>query len=286
VTRRPALSTASQVHDRASDNVPTARTSELVRLGRRVDELEAELNRQAAANRALRRFVAEAAHEMTGPLVIAESSAMLLSEEFAEDVNPTLRARINWLGNVASRGRLLVEALLLDARAEEREPELTSVDLGELVSDALDLVGEQLRARSPQLAISPVPTVWSNRQFLSIIVRNLVVNAVKYGSPARHFRIEADREPTTWRLSVVSPGPVIGAKDAERLLRPFERGNEARRVAGTGLGLAICLRLAERLGGTVGYAPEPGVGNRFFVQLPAEPAATGASDEPPPAMAC
>jgi signal transduction histidine kinase len=251
-----------------------------------VGELEIDLKRQADANRALRRFVAEAAHEMTGPLVIAESSATLLSEELGEDLNASLRARIDLLGTAASRGRLLVEALLLDARAEEREPELARVDLADLVGDALDLVGEQLPAESPRPAIAPLPTVWSNRQFLSIIVRNLVVNAVKYSSPERHFQIEADREATTWRLSVISPGPVIGAKDAERLLRPFERGNDARRVAGTGLGLAICLRLAERLGGTIGYAPEPGVGNRFFVQLPAEAAATGASDKPPRAMAC
>jgi signal transduction histidine kinase len=285
VTRPPALATASQV-----------RASELARLTRRTAELEAELNRLRDVNRALKRFVAEAAHEMTEPLVIAESSAMLLGEDFREDVNPALRARLDRLGTAASRGRSLAEALLLDARAEQCEPELARVDLGELVNDALSLVADRLEAGSPRIAIAPMPTVLSNRPFLSVIVRNLVVNAVKHSSQGSGLRIEADRETAAWRLSVVSPGPILGAEEAERLLRPFERGDGARHVAGTGLGLAICVRLAERIGGALGHAPEPGVGNRFFVRLPAEataraqgPAgstATATSDESPPAVAC
>jgi len=205
------------------------------------------------------------------PLVLIEATAVELGMHSAESRGgPESAVLADSIGTVAVRGRLLVETLLQDARFAERPPELTTVRVADVVTDALTLVMTHgSRPAGPQITVGRMPTVVSNAQLLSIVIRNLVVNAVKYGSrEAGDIRIFADDEQGGWRLSVVSRGRAISPGEVERIFRRFERGNEPRRSTGTGLGLAICARLVGRLGGMLGVTPEPGVGNRFFVFLP------------------
>jgi signal transduction histidine kinase len=232
-------------------------------------QLEAQLSQLTEANHALRRFVAEAAHEMTAPLVIAEGSATLVQRELGDDLDPFLRARLDSLVSVAVRGRLLVESLLQEARSADRAPELANVEMGDVVDEALVLVAPSVSQRGSRVSVQTMPTLVTNRELVSIVIRNLVVNAVKYGAPRSEVRIVAERGPECWCISVISAGAPITPRDAGRILRSFERGTERNDGdGGVGLGLAICVRLVERLGGTMGLVPERGTGNRFFVVLP------------------
>jgi signal transduction histidine kinase len=239
---------------------------ELDRLRQRNAELEAQVRELAAVNRGLRSFVADAAHELVEPLVIVESVAL----ELKQGLGGTARNRLETVGAVSARSRLLVESLLHEARAGQCPPELKWVDVASIVRDALALVAMGPRGRPLRFSVGPLPTLVSNPEMLSIVMRNLLVNAVRYSSdgPAE-IAVTSERLAEGWRLSVISPGPAIAPDDAERLLRRFERGPRAGRSSGTGLGLAICQRIMERLGGTLGVAAEPLAGNRFFVFVPA-----------------
>lgn len=268
VASQQAASTRAQDLPHGGKAKSTKRSTELAHLRWRSADLEAQVSRLTQANRALTCFVAEAAHELIEPMIILESSAILLKQELGGSLDALSSSRLDSFGSVAARSRLLVESLLLEARSAERPVEFRSTDLGTIVDHALRLVPADAGGPAPPITVSPLPTIDTNPELISIVMRNLLANAVKYGDPrGGEITLTADRTRAGWRLSVVSPGRSISVSDAQRLLRRFERGAESR-SQGTGLGLAICVRIVERLGGTLGVLPESGGGNRFFVELP------------------
>lgn len=245
---------------------PSQAAVEAERLKRRNAELEAQMLVLAEANRALASYVADAAHELVEPLVIVEGVAV----ELMRELTGYPRSRLDTVAMVAARSRLLVESLLYDARLEQRAPELRTVDLAAIVDNAVKLVKVGPRGGDVRISSGPMPTLVSNPELLSIVIRNLLGNAVKHGSSrVPEVSVTADRQPEGWRISVISRGTPISPRDGALLLRRFERGAPAERTPGVGLGLAICQRIVERLGGTIGIAPVFPAGNRFFVVLPA-----------------
>jgi signal transduction histidine kinase len=239
------------------------------RLQRRNDDLELQLAALTETNGTLERFITEAAHEMVEPLMVAECCATMLKEQLGDDADPFLRARLGSLVCGAVRGRLLVASLLQDARDADRAPEVANVAVGDVVDEVLVMVAENVNHRGQSVSVGTMPMLVTNRELLSIVIGNLVVNAVKHSPPKSKVRIDAGRGQECSRISVVSPGRPITPTEAGWIFRRFQRGTSGSRSNhGAGLGLAICLRLAERLGGTIGVVPEPEVGNRFFISLP------------------
>lgn len=232
------------------------------RLAARVAELEEHCE-------AVERFAGTAAHQLAEPLVIAESSAILVIEELGPGLDPLLRDRLDAIGRGAARARLLIDALLQDARSSEEPVELAPVEVGAVVGAALGALRDRLAERDITPVVSPLPTVLANSSLLGVIFENLLSNAVKYG-PREGWEIEvgAVREGDDWRLSVTGPGTPLPEAERVRIFEPFRRVPGERRAPGTGLGLAICARLAERLGGRIGVEPRTG-GNSFFLILPA-----------------
>lgn len=104
--------------------------------------------------------------------------------------------------------------------------------------------------------------VTGDREALVCALRNLLVNAVKYGPEGQTVRIEVTTGPAsrpavgrngTVRFAVTDQGEGIPAAECDRVLEPFYRGESARGrgVPGAGLGLALVHQVAELHGGTV-----------------------------------
>jgi signal transduction histidine kinase len=174
------------------------------------------------------------------------------------------------LSRTASRARLLIEALLFDARTGDEETFSLEVDLGSVVEGCLEAVGFEIDQREAAINVGALPVVPGNESLLRGLFANLLLNGLKYSRRQRpDISIDAAREGEFWRISVTSQGPTIAAEDRERIFEPYQRGRGERRSRGTGLGLTICRRIVERHGGKIGVAPAPGGGNRFHFTLPA-----------------
>src|SRR3954453_18653317 len=76
------------------------------------------------------RFAGTAAHQLAEPLVIAESSGILVAQALGADLDPMLRGRLDAIGRGASRARRLMDALLADARSTDGL-QLRPVDVAE-----------------------------------------------------------------------------------------------------------------------------------------------------------
>ena len=273
---------------------------ELGRLARTLNEMLARLE---AAFAEVRRFSADASHEMRTPLTVlrGEIEVALRHPRSSEEYRQLLD---RLLGSVESMARM-VEDLLLLSRADAGALRLASepVELDRLVEEAAK-EGEVLaRPRQVRVRIQALePLVASgDGPRLAQVLRNLVDNAVKYtpaggqvslalraGPAARGQESEkreessgipgarslADPRPPTpgpWAEIVVQDtGIGITPEALPRIFDRFYRADPARSrdSGGAGLGLCIAQTIAAVHGGRIEVESTPGVGSTFTLWLP------------------
>lgn len=234
---------------------------EAERLTARVEELERE-------KAALEAFAAVAAHELVEPLVMTEAYVAIVTDRLDASVHADSRRDLATVSRAAARMRLLLEAILHDARTTERLEPPQPVDLGAIVAECVQMLRPEIEQRSVRLRVGALPTVSGDEALLSGLVANLLINALKF-SPRYQASIAlgAALEGPMWKVWIESDGPVIPPEDRTRIFEPYQRGQGERRARGAGLGLTIARRIVERHGGTIGVVPADG-GNRFYFTLP------------------
>jgi light-regulated signal transduction histidine kinase (bacteriophytochrome) len=115
---------------------------------------------------------------------------------------------------------------------------------------------------------SSLPTVYADPVQLVQVFQNLLANAIKFrktGPP--EIDIACEDAPEEWRCSVRDNGIGIDPKYADRIFQVFQRLHSRKDYPGTGIGLAICKRIAERHGGRIWVASEPGQGATFHFTI-------------------
>src|SRR5207253_649680 len=97
-----------------------------------------------------------------------------------------------------------------------------------------------------------VPEVLADAELTSLILRQLINNALKYSNPESPIEIRACVEDDFVRISVNNQGPGIPLKERARVFdRYYRMPQHADRVPGTGLGLHIAKNIVEAHGGAI-----------------------------------
>ncbi|BBE71797.1 sensor histidine kinase [Oharaeibacter diazotrophicus] len=251
----------------AGDMTPLAAgpmPSEIEPIAAAVNHLLDRLRRTLEAERS---FTANSAHELRTPIASALAQTQRLLAETRDS-------------RTAERARTIEATLKTLARLAEKLMQLARAEGGRLLAEAPYDAGPIVRlvcadvARAPdaagRLALALPDGAVSTRMdpdALSILVRNLVENALKHGDARETVSVRLDPD---GRLAVVNGGAVVPADVLARLSRPFERG--ATGADGTGLGLAIVDAVARGAGTTLALrSPAPGRPDGFAaeVKLPA-----------------
>jgi two-component system OmpR family sensor kinase/two-component system sensor histidine kinase QseC len=268
LTLRPLQRVAGAVRERDSQSLaplPTAGLpDELAPLVHALNELLQRLSQALDAQRA---FVADAAHELRSPLTALKLQLSVL-ERAGNDAERAAAQRS--LGEGMARAAWLVEQLLALARNEPGAPPLamTSVDLAEVGRAALAATVPQALARGCDLElIADAPVrVQGDAASLTVLVRNLVDNAVRHSPPGGRVEVRVVPGDGTPTLTVDDAGPGIPAEDRERVFDRFVRRADAA-GEGSGLGLAIVRKVAERHGAGVELSTSPLGGLRASVRF-------------------
>jgi signal transduction histidine kinase len=239
---------------------------ELKELGWTLDDLFARLE---ASFESQRRFVANASHELRTPLAGQRTLIQVALADPHASVE-TLRSACEEVLTLSDQQERLIDALLTLATGqrgiERREP----LDLAEVTGSVLAGRRQEAEDRgiTMQSALTPAPMAGDAR-LVESLVANLIDNGLRHNRPGG--RLEVVTAPAGGRasLSVRNSGPVVAAREVERLFQPFHRGQErtAGRDGGHGLGLAIVQAIAGAHGAaiTARALPEGGleVGVRF-----------------------
>jgi GAF domain-containing protein len=206
-------------------------------------------------------FVAIASHELRTPA--SSIYGVLATLSGRSDLPDETREALTQVGfEQAERMRQLIEQLLdlsqIDARRVpiERRPVVLNLTLSEIVSAAVPQDPDVALDVAPNLAAIVDPLV------LDRVVSNLLINAVRYGSPP--ITVSAESRDRHLRIAVQDSGEGIPEDLQPQLFERFARGEDAR---GSGLGLTIARAYARAHGGDLVYVPG-GDGARFELLLP------------------
>ncbi|WP_052322032.1 sensor histidine kinase [Novosphingobium sp. MBES04] len=215
---------------------------ELVPLSRAFDSL---LERLDTATAGMRRFTADASHQMRTPL-----STLKVQLALARRGDPDALREI---ADAADRLEHLMTQLLALARAEEAgvEPEREQVDLHEVAVAVINRrIGQAIAGRVElQLDAPDEPVrVWAHRTLVFEMLSNLVDNAIRYGGSGGEVEIAITQEGA---LSVTDRGPGLAEADMAQLGQRFVRFQPRSGPGGSGLGFAIVRSAAQRVGATI-----------------------------------
>ncbi|MDJ0275347.1 sensor histidine kinase [Sphingomonas sp. 2R-10] len=217
---------------------------ELMPLAQAFDHLLARLD---SATAGMRRFTADASHQMRTPLAVLKVQVALARRGE--------RTALGEIADAADRLEHLVKQLLALARAEETgsSPPFERVDVREVaiavinrrIAQAID-AGVDVHLDAPEaLAIA------SHRTLLFEILSNLLDNAIRYNGRGGQVSIVAEARGDGAVLIVADDGPGLPEGDLARLGQRFTRLSTSRDSEGSGLGFAIVRSAAERLGATM-----------------------------------
>ena len=271
---RPLFRMTEQAHEISARNL-----SQRLQVGRPAEELSALaasfnelLSRLDASFGTMRRFIADASHELRTPVAVIRGEAdVALSQERAPEAYKESLAVIQ---DEAKRLTRLVDDLLNLARADAGHARLRREEfyLDDVVSECCRAVQSLAAAKGIQVEWKAVEDLSysGDEDLLRRLVFNLLDNAIRYTPGSGKITVLLSREEGQTRLTVSDTGVGIAPAAAPHIFERFYRGDDARsrQSGGFGLGLAIVKWIAEAHNGSVGFTSDPGAGSTFEVVLP------------------
>lgn len=258
-------------------------------IGRLVGTFNQMIARLESSFEAMKRFTADASHELRSPLANVKSTVEVALSRSREPDD--YRSALASVGEEAERLRRIVEDLLLLARADAgRLPfEKEAVRLDVLGMEVVESSGPRAEEAGVRVEadVTTGVVVAGDERWLRQLVQNLVENAVRYSAPrAREgsaarpdtpgplVEVGVHPDGDAALLTVDDEGTGIPVGERERVFERFYRIDAARSRAadgGAGLGLAICAWIVAEHGGTIRAADGPRGGTRMSVRLPSAP---------------
>ena len=268
----------------------TARRVSEQRLGERIDvagpddelrelgeTLNSMLDRLADSFDAQRRFVANASHELRGPLTVIRSEAEVALANPEPDLGE-LRGMAESVIHASRRTEALLASLLLLARGQRGLVRSRPVDLADAARVALEGAAPAAAAESVRLTARLDPArVSGDAALLERLAANLIENGLRYNRPGGFVEVSTRAGVGSVELRVENSGPPVDRADATRLAEPFERLAREADGKGAGLGLSIVRAVSEAHGGSVAIDPRNEGGLVVSVRLPRAAARPDAS---------
>ncbi len=240
------------------------------------DEFNRLLDRLEANVAAMRRFTADASHELRTPISILRTGleVALRKERSGEEYRELLRDNLTEIQRI----QRIVEALLTLARSPDGEACHAArgpVDLSSVVSGAIETIrplADEHRI-TVEAKLAGGATVQGDADLLRLMAMNLLDNALKFTPEGRRVRVAVERGGEGVRLEIQDEGPGVPPQDRPYVFDRFFRGQGVRNAgsAAGGLGLSLVRWVAESHGGAARLMENGGPGATFEVVLPPPP---------------
>ncbi|UYZ64277.1 sensor histidine kinase [Hymenobacter weizhouensis] len=244
-------------------------------LQRLTQELQAAYNQLQELDQHKDEFLYTVTHELRTPL----TSIRALSEILTDNPDMDEEERQRFLLTITKESERLSRLITLVLDLEKYESgkatlDKAPVDVAEVISDALDAVGQLLRDKHIHLdvAVPPaLPPLAGDRDRLMQVLVNLLSNAVKScrADGTGRIRVVAEAAPDTLRIRVQDNGKGIAPEFHQLIFDKFfqARNQTTRKPEGSGLGLAITKKIVELHAGRIWVESQPEQGATFAVEF-------------------
>lgn len=255
---RPVLRLADEVHQRderdltpfAEDNIPDEIRPFVSGINKLLHKVDDALQTQ-------KRFIADAAHELRTPLTALSLQAERLT---VSEMSPEAQSRLSSLQQGLSRTKNLLEQLLVLAREQQNIPQESSqpLHIPQLFREVIESLHPLALEKNIDIGVletdSDSQPVFADKHTLTLAVKNLVENAIRYIPKNGQIDLSVTVTPHEAVMSIEDNGPGIATDERGRVFDAFYRP-EGMTQPGSGLGLSIVKACILRLGGDVTLEP-------------------------------
>ncbi|GAK52050.1 multi-sensor hybrid histidine kinase [Candidatus Moduliflexus flocculans] len=287
ITERQRVEEELRKHQEHLEDLVKQRTTALTTLNEHLEHQVSERKRAEeaahAANQAKSAFLANMSHELRTPLNGILGYAQLLQQ------TPSLDARQREHVEIIQRsGHHLLELIndildLAKVEAGKIEMQIEDTFLLDMLQDLQEISRPKADSKQIAFRLDAAPTlpavIRADERRLRQVLLNLLGNAIKFTKQGSvTLRVHdtpissgTSSEMRSFRFEIIDTGVGIAPDDIKRLFKPFEQvGDAASNAQGSGLGLAISSNLIRVMGSEIRVESEPGVGSRFWFDLPAQ----------------
>ena len=250
-----------------SARAPVAGDDEVGRLGESFNTMAARIETTVSA---LRRFIADAAHEIGTPLTALQADLELAQRAATTDDEKRLVGRsLEQAQRLEALSAGLLELSRLEAAAPQAQAAGTdAVALAHALADAVASRAEQagvelvVHIADRQILVAAGPAE------LQAVLGNLLENAIKFTPEGGTVTLSVQSEGGSALITVADTGVGIPVSEQAQIFSRFHRARNVAEYPGSGLGLAIVKAAVERAGGSVSFV-SAAAGTEFRVSLPA-----------------
>ena len=219
----------------------------------------------------MRRFMADAAHELRTPITILRTRAEVALQQPRDAENYVSALR----GVEAEARRLggIVDSLLVLARADagERQIDKERIFLDDVAIDAAGAAQVVARQKNVEIVVDDFEEapIYGDSTLIRQLVMIVLDNSVKFTDPGGEVRVSVSMQKGAPTFAVEDTGIGIKQEEVSLVFQRFFRGENARsRTEGAGLGLSIASWIAREHDATISVQSEAGKGTRVVVAFP------------------
>ena len=224
-----------------------------------------------ASNKELEAFAYSVSHDLRAPLRHMAGFSELLQKNSVQVLDDKSKRYVGVILESAKKMGALIDDLLAFSRIGRSETNKTTVNLGQLVEEALAEVRRDVGDRKIVWRVDKLPAGYGDRAMLRLALVNLISNAVKFTRTRSRAEIEIGQRPAPADQVIIyvrDNGVGFDMKYVGKLFGVFQRLHSTEAFDGTGIGLATVQRIAHRHGGTAWGEGSPDQGATFYLSIP------------------
>lgn len=253
----------------AARDITQLKKSEL-ELKKSKESLEEKVKERTKAlersNVELENFAYIASHDLKEPLRTITSFLQLLERRYKDQLDQDANEFIEYAVHGAKLLNDMINDLLEYSKVTHNELIIEPVNLEKVLDNLLHIM--EIEEKKVIVDYDPLPIVNGNEQLLTMVLKNLIGNGIKYNDkkpPKIH--ISSKKDDNRYIISVKDNGIGIKPEYLSNIFKIFKRlhGNE---YEGTGIGLTIAQKIVHQHHGEIWAESKPGQGTTFYFTIP------------------
>ncbi len=239
------------------------------------EELEERVSQRTAQlelkNKEIEAFSYSVSHDLRAPLRAISGFAQIIARRHRQSLNEEGQHYFDNIIQASQQMDRLIEDLLRLSRLGRAGVHSENVSLRKLMEDIRARYAGRIEAEQVTFTIpDDLPMIRSDATLVSVILTNLIENALTYKRPGTQHRVEVDciKGDATLTLGVTDNGIGIPPEFHEKIFALFQRLHNQDEYPGTGIGLTLVRKATELLDGRIMVQSEVGKGSTFMVELP------------------
>ncbi|MDI7252792.1 MAG: ATP-binding protein [Actinomycetota bacterium] len=210
-------------------------------------------------------------HEFRTPITILQGYSMILRDNYRQLSEEKRQECLENIIHSCQRLTALLDQFITISRFQNKETPVVKqvIPVQKMFEDLKNELGPDQGFRVKSQVPTEKVMVTTDRSYLTLLLRNILSNAIRFSPPDSPVILRADLEEDRVRISVRDFGKGMDPSEVRNIFNPFDRLEDVNKhQSGAGLGLYIVRLIADLLETEIEVDTEPGRGTEFSFRLP------------------